>query len=322
MRNLIAMLAGLAGACAAGCGAAEPAGDGMTLQVYDVRDLRTPIDFPGMDFPGTDVKLDATSTPPAADAPLPDDAGTIAAALRALPGLDWAAPRALEAKAGTLIVRQDAPGHARIADWLRACRAACARLVAVEAWFLARPGEPKESEAGLHALADSAGEELLADTRRDTGATMICAPHLTLFDGQQGNISILNQLSYVAEYEAAAVGAEKPDPVVKHVDEGQVLEIRGAIGDGGRVRLDVAAQMARIRKPIATRETPHGPVQTPEVASERRTGAVTLEDGGWALLAGLREQGDAGPTGRRIDVLLRTRLVNLVDVTGPAPSAK
>ena len=317
MRNRILTVAGLAVACVAGCGAAEPAGDGMTLHVYDVRDLRAPTDFPGMEFPGTEVKLEATGPPSATS--LPDDAETLAATLRALPGLGWAAPRALEARAGTLVVRQDAPGHAQVADWLRGLRASCARLVEVEAYFVARPGVVLPADGTVRHLSGSEGEAWLAGIQRETGASLICAPRLTLFDGQRGNITLARQLSYVSGYERRAEAADQPgDPVVKTVQEGQVLDVRGEIGADGQVALDVTVTLAGIDKPIPSLETPDGAVQVPRVHSQTRRCTAAIPDGHWALLTGFVERGDAGPTGRHVEILLRPAVVRLSDTQAPA----
>lgn len=291
------------------CRTSETAPDGLTLEVYDVRDLAA---GPPQDFPGTEIRLEEAPAP-TVDAP-PAEPVDMLAAVRGLPGLDWTPPRTIESTNGTLVVRQDPAGQARIREWLQARRAEIGRLVAVEAYFLARPGTSPTGEAGLRPLAAAEGEALLADARRDTGATLVCAPRLTLFDGQRGNIQLLNQISYVSGYEAevfphGAAGA--PEPVVKIAQEGQILEVRGAIGEDGRVVLEVDSQLARILKPISSSQTPEGVVQRPDVRVQRASGSARLPDGGWALLPGLQEIGDAGPTGRRVDVLLRARVLDL-----------
>jgi hypothetical protein len=165
-----------------------------------------------------------------------------------------------------------------------------ARLYSVPAGVLARM-----DLSGSATLLEDAGaiEGMTAELERRS-AISLNAPRVTLLPGQRGDLSVLNEVSYVKEYELHVVepgNSEILDPVVDVIQEGHVLSIRALEVSDGLYGLEIESVSVEIERPIPTRMIRLSPLREqeveiglPEVRTAKVNATVRLADGGGVLL--------------------------------------
>ncbi len=158
--------------------------------------------------------------------------------------------------------------------------------------------------------------ELLGPGREGAeGVTVLQAPHLTTYDGQMANVSILSQTSYVRDFEVHEKdGKSILDPVIDTIQDGLVLEVTPSVAaDRKGIDLEVLATIAELFRPIAEFQTElrgqKVTFQIPELRVSRTRTSGLVPPGRYVLIGGLGE----GDEGRRF-VLLRTTLVTAEDL--------
>jgi Flp pilus assembly secretin CpaC/predicted TPR repeat methyltransferase len=138
-------------------------------------------------------------------------------------------------------------------------------------------------------------EVILRAVEKNDRATLVTAPRLTAFNGQRANVTILNQQSYISDFDVEIAQASQiGDPIVQVIRDGTILDLRPVVSSDRRfITMELRPTIAVLTRPIATFQTTlaNGPpvtIQLPELAVQRVRTTVTVPDGGTLLLGGLK----------------------------------
>jgi hypothetical protein len=119
----------------------------------------------------------------------------------------------------------------------------------------------------------------------------ISSPRLLTLPGQEGSISILDQHSYISDWELAIVeprGISVPDPTIEVIASGLVLELRVHQATDELYGLHVASELTRLEEPIPTRmitlDGTDFEISMPEVVTADIATAMLLPDGAGVML--------------------------------------
>jgi Flp pilus assembly secretin CpaC len=137
---------------------------------------------------------------------------------------------------------------------------------------------------------------LLRAVEKNLDQTLVNAPRLTIYNRQRANLSIVNQVSYVKDYDVeVAQTAFIADPLVDVVQDGLTLDVRPTVSfDRKYVRLDLQPTVATLVRPIRTFETNLSGltvpviIELPEVTTRTANTSVTVPDDGWVVIGGLK----------------------------------
>jgi hypothetical protein len=209
------------------------------------------------------------------------------------------------------------------------------RVINIEARILEVAPETLKRVAGTAVLVEDHGarvlraEQVLALLGKDRtgaeGVKILTAPRLTTYDGQKANISMLNQTSYVQDYDVgkAPDGSTVADPIIGVIAEGLTLEFQAKIRkDGTGIDFESTTSWADIVRPIPTFETELAgtkvTIQLPEIRVSDARHAFRLPPGAYALLGAMA----AGPAEvAQLDgaknvrcVLLRATVIKVEDL--------
>ncbi|MBX3460980.1 MAG: hypothetical protein KF696_13610 [Planctomycetes bacterium] len=126
-------------------------------------------------------------------------------------------------------------------------------------------------------------------------ARVLTAPRLTAFNTQRANITVVNQVPYIRDFELnAATSAAIANPVVDTILDGMVLDVKPTISNDRRfVTIEVQPTVAELLLPIPTFTTTLGPTSTvtlqlPEIRLQTVQTTVRVPDGGAVVIAGLK----------------------------------
>jgi len=144
-------------------------------------------------------------------------------------------------------------------------------------------------------LDDTQLEVILRAVEKSDRLEEISAPRLTVYDTQRANVSIMQQNSYVQDFDveiaqAAAIG----DPIVQTIRDGIILDVRPIVSADRRfITMELRPTVADLVRPIPTFLTslatgPPVVIQVPELAISRVRTTVTMPDGGTLLLGGIK----------------------------------
>ena len=161
--------------------------------------------------------------------------------------------------------------------------------------------------------------DLLRAVNESKNASVISAPRILVEDGQTANVSVLDQVSYVKEFEiqVAEDGSKIADPVVAVIQDGLVIDLRGHVAPGGKeIGLEFTGTWAALKRPIPEFEQEVDgqtlTTQHPELSVTRARARATLPNDGWALIGG------GATVGYGADAVERVALVNIRTVQGKA----
>ena len=154
---------------------------------------------------------------------------------------------------------------------------------------------PTAEQQAVPLTADDAARLLRAtDAREDV--KLVSAPRVSVYDGQQANVSVLNQVSYVQDFdvEVKKDGGMIVIPIVQVIQEGTLIDFRPSLDAQGKtIALSFEGTFAAITRPIPEKEVElpgslghKVMVQLPELKVMRVKTTVTLPDGGWVLIGG------------------------------------
>lgn len=213
--------------------------------------------------------------------------------------------RRLQSEAASVVPARAAQLTVRVIDL---------RLDRVEALLGDR--RPGQGRTAVH-LPVAEAEALLAKLSKAEGAEQVAAPSILAMDGQRANVSVLNQVSYIQDFDVAKAdgGAVVADPVIGVIAEGLAIELRARQSvDGQSVQLECDSTWSEIDRPIPEVTTRIGgqevKIQCPEVRVQRAQAGLTMPLGGYALIAGGQFIG-AGDNGRERVLLIRVDAVEL-----------
>ena len=148
-------------------------------------------------------------------------------------------------------------------------------------------------------LDDTEIEVILRAVQKSERIQQVTASRITVYNTQRANVSILNQVSYVQDYEVEIAQASNiANPVIQTIQDGVVLDVRPVVSADRRfVTLELRPTVALLTRPIATFSTSlaSGPfasapviIQIPELSVSRVRTTVMMPDGGTLLLGGLK----------------------------------
>jgi type II secretory pathway component GspD/PulD (secretin) len=144
-------------------------------------------------------------------------------------------------------------------------------------------------------LDDAQLEAILHAVEKSDRSTTLTAPRLTAYNGQRANVTVLNQVSYIADFDVEIAQASQiGDPIVQTLRDGVILDLRPVVSADRRfITMELRPTVAILARPIQTFQTTlaNGPpvtIQLFEIAVQRVRTTVTMPDGGTLLLGGLR----------------------------------
>lgn len=192
------------------------------------------------------------------------------------------------------------------------------RLLRVESGVLERVlgGAVPDADEPLCGLAAAQVVGLLGPGRRGVaGVEILTASRLTTFDGQHANVSVLDQVSYVKDFEVRKnENGVMLDPVVGTLQDGLVFDVTPRINeDRTRIAFETRTTWAVLERPIAdfttTIEGHEVTIQIPELRVSRVRKDFEMQAGGYVLLGGFSD--DA--SGRGTYVLLHAAVTDIRD---------
>ncbi len=127
-------------------------------------------------------------------------------------------------------------------------------------------------------------------------ANVLTAPRLTIYNNQRANLTLVNQIAYVKDYDVeVAQTAFIADPLVDIVQDGLVLDVRPTVSHDRRyVTLELRPTVAILARPIQTFVTPLAGLTTnviielPELEYRAAATTVRVPDRGWVVIGGLK----------------------------------
>ncbi len=144
-------------------------------------------------------------------------------------------------------------------------------------------------------IDDTQLEVILRAVEKSDRSTEVVAPRLTAYNGQRANVTVLNQLSYISDFDVEIAQASQiGDPIVQTLRDGVILDLRPVISADRRfITMELRPTVALLQRPIATFQTTlaNGPpvtIQLPELQIQRVRTTVTMPDGGTLLLGGMK----------------------------------
>jgi type II secretory pathway component GspD/PulD (secretin)/tetratricopeptide (TPR) repeat protein len=124
---------------------------------------------------------------------------------------------------------------------------------------------------------------------------LVTSPRITVYNTARGNLSVLNQVAYVQDFNVEiAQGASIADPIVNVVQDGVVLDVRPVVSADRRfITLELRPTIATLRRPMREVVTTLGSqnsvtIQLPEVEYQRVRTSIPMPDGGTVLLGGMK----------------------------------
>ncbi len=144
-------------------------------------------------------------------------------------------------------------------------------------------------------IDDTQLEVILRAVQKSDRSTVVIAPRLTAYNGQRANVTVLNQVSYISDFDVEIAQASQiGDPIVQTLRDGVILDLRPVVSADRRfITMELRPTVAILTRPIATFSTTlaNGPpvtIQLPEIAVQRVRTTVTMPDNGTLLLGGLK----------------------------------
>lgn len=207
----------------------------------------------------------------------------------------WRDDAAVWLSGRVLWVRQDGPMHARVAAHLETLAAARPAAIRIEALLVAGTTDLDATLA-----AGGAGDRL--DRWLARPGTLLRA-HLAANGPPGGAVSGLAGRieAVIDDYEVeVSQGLEVPDPIVGIVSEGVEVGVRLPARGADPLAPEVAVRWMTVARPMRMADSPHGPVDVPDVSHGGAHAHPSLPPGAWSAL---RLGPDA--TGRPLVLLVR-----------------
>lgn len=229
-----------------------------------------------------------------------------------LDGADRDRLRAVFAALRTLRAKRSAPAEARLEPIpLREEPAEAdawadhkGPLVNAEVRILEFPVDAAEGLLGVHRptadrshhlLDDAAVGALMRAVEKHETAGVLTAPRITVYDRQKANVSMLNQVSYIQDYDIERRGQDVviADPIVGIVQEGIVIDFTPTCAENGKtIALAFEGTFSSLQRPMPEKEIELMPggkavtIQLPQVEIGRIRESVDVASGGWVLMGG------------------------------------
>jgi len=222
----------------------------------------------------------------------------------------WEDPASIEARNGTLIVRQTKPVLAAVEAWLDRLRRAVpgvfttvTEMVELEPALAGRLTDPAHGGADGW-LLDTEERAQLEAALAEGSARRLATARMTQFDGLRNTLRSGSTLRYVSTYEAVrGNGALVVRPVTARCLHGFELDLRVTRSPGAAAALLALRVVRTDRNPGAVRHvsTQHGPVELPALTTARLRTNVSVPLGQTAVV-GVMAHGE-----RRVVLLVTVR---------------
>jgi Flp pilus assembly secretin CpaC/tetratricopeptide (TPR) repeat protein len=144
-------------------------------------------------------------------------------------------------------------------------------------------------------LDDVQLEAILRAVQKYERVNTVTAPKLVVTNTQRANITVINHVAYVKDFDVEiAQAAVIADPIVDVVKEGVILDVRPTISSDRRfVTLELRPTVATLIRPIRTFTTTLGvgsavTFEVPELRKQSIKTTVVMPDGSTLLLGGLK----------------------------------
>ena len=145
-------------------------------------------------------------------------------------------------------------------------------------------------------LDDTQFSAILRATEKDAQARTLTAPIITVFNTQRANLTVVNQLSYIQDFDVeVAQTSFIADPIVGIIQDGLTLDVRPTVSNDRRyITLELQPTLADLIEPIPTFSTTlassFAPViiQLPELRIQQARVTVRIPDKGSILIGGLK----------------------------------
>lgn len=144
-------------------------------------------------------------------------------------------------------------------------------------------------------LDDTEVELILRAVRKSERINQVTAPRITVFNTERANVTVLNQVAYIKDFDAEiAQAAAIVEPVVDVIQDGVVLDVRPIVSADRRfITMDLRPTVAQLFRPIPqfTASVATGtPVtlELPRLEVQRVRTTVTIPDSATVLLGGLK----------------------------------
>lgn len=125
---------------------------------------------------------------------------------------------------------------------------------------------------------------------------VVTAPRILVHNTARANLSILNQVAYVQDFDVEiAQAASIADPIIDVIQDGVILDVRPVVSADRRfITMELRPTVATLTRPIQQRVTTLGSqnsvtIMLPEVEIQRVRTSVPLPDKGTVLLGGMKE---------------------------------
>jgi len=146
-------------------------------------------------------------------------------------------------------------------------------------------------------LDDTQVNLVVTMVEKSNRATLLTAPRLTAYNTQKASIHLINQITYLQDFEVeVAQTAFIADPVIGLIQEGIVFDVRPTVSNNRQyVTLELQPTVATLKEPIATFSTflagltTPVTLQKPELSVSRAATTVKIPDGGSVVIGGLKK---------------------------------
>ncbi|MBM3977303.1 MAG: hypothetical protein FJ299_09970 [Planctomycetes bacterium] len=144
-------------------------------------------------------------------------------------------------------------------------------------------------------LNDLEMEMILRAVSKSERVQLVTAPRVLVFNTARANLTVLNQVAYVRDYDVEiAQGASIADPLIDVVQDGVILDVKPVVSADRRfITLEVRPTVAVLKRPIDELATGLGSqtavtIQLPELEISRVRTTLPIPDGGTVLLGGFK----------------------------------
>jgi tetratricopeptide (TPR) repeat protein len=145
-------------------------------------------------------------------------------------------------------------------------------------------------------LDDTEFNTIIRATEKSAKIRTLTAPQITVYNTQRANLTVVNQLSYIQDYDVeVAQTSFIADPIVGIVQDGLTLDVRPTVSNDRKwITLELQPTVADLIEPIPTFATTlaatFAPVilQLPELRLQQARLTVRIPDKGSILVGGLK----------------------------------
>lgn len=149
---------------------------------------------------------------------------------------------------------------------------------------------------GLAYLDDLQLNAILKAVEKTQAGRTLTAPTITVYNTQRANLTVVNQLSYIQDFDVeVAQTSFIADPIIGVIQDGLTLDVRPTVSNDRKyITLELQPTVAKLVEPIPTFSTTlassFSPViiQLPELKMQKARTTVRIPDGGSIVIGGLK----------------------------------